>query len=166
MKLLNSLDCVKTKIMGESMNRKFCKCIAAALALTIAVGMPTTYILTQPSQAQEIGEAPGKLLQQLNLSNDQLRQIENIRSRNNSEIRSSRQRARQLQQEIQELMAGSASSEQVRAKFNELQSARQQAAKLQFEQMLAMREVLTTQQRSQLAQLMKQRRETRRNRRG
>lgn len=150
--------------MGDSMNRKFRQYIATTLALTIAVGIPATYTLTQPSQAQEIGEAPGKLLQQLNLSNDQLQQIKNIRSRNNSEIRSSRQRARQLQQEIQDLMSGTASSDLVRAKFNELQSARQQAAKLQFEQMLAMREVLTPQQRSQLAQLIKQRRETRRNR--
>ncbi|WP_019498069.1 Spy/CpxP family protein refolding chaperone [Pseudanabaena sp. PCC 6802] len=147
------------------MNRKFHQSIAAALAITIATGIPTTHTLTQPSQAQEIGEASGKLLQQLNLSNDQLQQIKNIRSRNNSEIRSSRQRVRQLQQEIQELMSGTASSEQVRAKFNELQSVRQQAAKLQFEQTLAMREVLTPQQRAQLAQLIKQRRETRHNRR-
>jgi periplasmic protein CpxP/Spy len=146
------------------MNRKFHQYIAALLVLTVSMGIPATYTLPQPSQAQEIGETPGKLLQQLNLSNDQLQRIKNIRSRNNSEIRSSRQRARQLQQEIQELMAGTASSDLVRAKFNELQSARQQAAKLQFEQMLAMREVLTPQQRSQLAQLMKQRRETRRNR--
>ena len=145
-------------------HRQFSRYIPAALALALAIAMPATYTFTQPSLAQDLGEAPGKVLQQLNLSNEQLQQIKTIRERNSSEIRSGRQRLRQLQQEIQNLMSGTAPSEQVRAKFNELQSLRQQVSKLQFEQMLAMREILTPQQRTQLAEIVKQRRGNRRDR--
>ncbi len=143
-------------------HRQFSHYISAALALALAIAMPATYTFTQPSLAQELGEAPGKVLQQLNLSNEQLQQIKAIRERNSSEIKSGRQRLRQLQQEMQSLMAGTASGDQVRAKFNEMQSLRQQVSKLQFEQMLAMREVLTPQQRTQLAEAIKQRKGNRR----
>jgi Spy/CpxP family protein refolding chaperone len=146
------------------MKLRYRQYIAATMVLALSIGLPVTYTFIQPALAQDIGEAPGKVLQQLNLSNDQIQQIKAIRSRNNLEIRSSRQRLRQLQDEMQSLMSGTSSSEQIRAKFNELQSARQQASKLQFEQMLAMREVLTPQQRSQLAQLVKQRKDNRRER--
>lgn len=143
-------------------HRQFSRYISAALALALAISMPVTLTFTQPSLAQDLGEAPGKVLQQLNLSTQQLQQIKVIRERNSSEIKSGRQRIRQLQQEMQSLMAGTSPSDQVRAKFNELQSLRIQASKLQFEQMLAMREVLTPQQRTQLAELVKQRRGSRR----
>jgi periplasmic protein CpxP/Spy len=145
-------------------HRKFTRYISAALALALAIAMPVTFTFTQPSVAQDFAEAPGKVLQQLNLSNEQLQQIKAIRERNSSEIRSSRQRLQQLQQETQNLMSGTAPSEQVRTKFNELQSLKQQVSKLQFEQMLAMREVLTPQQRTQLAEIVKQRRGNRRDR--
>jgi periplasmic protein CpxP/Spy len=147
------------------MNRKhfrFSRYLSATLALALAIAMPVTLTFPHPSRAQELGEAPGKVLQQLNLSTQQLQQIKTIRERNSSEIRSSRQRLRQLQQEMQGLMAGTAPSDQVRSKFNELQSLKQQVAKLQFEQMLAMREVLTPQQRTQLAEAIKQRQGNRR----
>jgi periplasmic protein CpxP/Spy len=144
-------------------HRQFSRYFPAALALALAIAMPVAFTFTQqPSSAQELVEAPGKVLQQLNLSTQQLQQIKAIRERNSSEIRASRQRLRQLQQEIQGLMAGTAPSDRVRSKFNELQSLKQQVAKLQFEQMLAMREVLTPQQRTQLAEVMKQRRGNRR----
>jgi periplasmic protein CpxP/Spy len=143
-------------------HRRFSRYISATLALALAIAMPVTLTFSQPSHAQELGEAPGKVLQQLNLSTQQLQQIKAIRERNSSEIRSSRQRLRQLQQEMQSLMAGTASSDQVRSKFNELQSLKQQVSKLQFEQMLAMREVLTPQQRTQLAESIKQRQGNRR----
>lgn len=142
--------------------RRFSRYISATLALALAIAMPVTLTFSQPSHAQELGEAPGKVLQQLNLSTQQLQQIKAIRERNSAEIRSSRQRLHQLQQEMQGLMAGTTPSDQIRSKFNELQSLRAQVSKLQFEQMLAMREVLTPPQRIQLAEAIKQRQGNRR----
>ncbi len=144
--------------------RQFSRYISAALALTLAIAMPVTLSFTQPSLAQDLGDAPGKVLKELNLSNEQLQQIKTIRERNRTEIMSSRQKLRQLHQEMRDLMAGNTSSDQLRAKFNEMQSLRAQVAKLQFEQMLAMRDVLTPQQRTQLAEIMKQRKGRRENR--
>jgi Spy/CpxP family protein refolding chaperone len=52
----------------------------------------------------------------------------------------------------------------MREKHRQIIGLRQQLEEVQFESTLAMREVLTPEQRSQLAQLMQQRRQTSKNR--
>ena len=52
----------------------------------------------------------------------------------------------------------------MREKHRQIIGLRQQLEEVQFESTLAMREVLTPEQRSQLAQLMQQRRQTAKNR--
>jgi periplasmic protein CpxP/Spy len=62
------------------------------------------------------------------------------------------------------MMAGQATASQMRDKHRQIMGLRQQLQDLQFESTLAMRELLTSEQRSQLAQLMQQRHETAKNR--
>jgi Spy/CpxP family protein refolding chaperone len=64
---------------------------------------------------------------------------------------------RQASQELRDLMAGTASADQIRTKHQQLQQLRQQLEEVTFESTLASREVLTPDQRKQLAQLMEQR---------
>jgi Spy/CpxP family protein refolding chaperone len=52
----------------------------------------------------------------------------------------------------------------MREKHRQIIGLRQQLKEVQFESTLAMREVLTPEQRSQLAQMMQQRRQTAKNR--
>jgi Spy/CpxP family protein refolding chaperone len=60
-------------------------------------------------------------------------------------------------------MAGNASADEIRAKHRQVQELRQQMEEVSFESMLAMREVLTPEQRSQFARLIEQRRANFRN---
>jgi Spy/CpxP family protein refolding chaperone len=61
-------------------------------------------------------------------------------------------------------MAGTANASEMREKYRQIIGLRQQLEEVQFESTLAMREVLTPEQRSQLAQMMQQRRQTAKNR--
>jgi len=126
-------------------------------ALMLGFSTPIWVGSIEPSQAQRFENMPqGEVLKKLNLSDTQMQQLKAIRDRNKDTLKSSTQQLRQASQDIQNLLAGTASTEQIRSKFNQVQNLKQQVAKLQFEQMLAMREILTPQQRTQLAQTMAQ----------
>ena len=126
-------------------------------ALMLGFSTPIWVGSIEPLQAQPFENMPqGEVLKKLNLSNTQMQQLKAIRDRNKDTLKSSTQQLRQASQDIQNLLAGTAPTEQIRSKFNQVQNLKQQVAKLQFEQMLAMREILTPQQRMQLAQAMTQ----------
>lgn len=126
-------------------------------ALMLGFSTPIWVGSIERSQAQPFENMPqGEVLKKLNLSDTQMQQLKAIRDRNKDTLKSSTQQLRQASQDIQNLLAGTAPTEQIRSKFNQVQNLKQQVAKLQFEQMLAMREILTPQQRTQLAQAMAQ----------
>lgn len=147
------------------MNSKFIRNISAAAALAIALGFPVSISLSEASRAQDFDKAPqGQILKQLNLSSDQIQRMRAIRESKKDELQVTGQKLRQAQQELRNLMTGTASADLIRSKFNEVQALMQQRAKLGFEQMLSLREVLTPAQRTQFAQLMQQRQGERRQR--
>jgi len=100
----------------------------------------------------------GRVLRQLNLSDSQLLRIRNLRQQHQQAIQPLRQRLRQQTQELQAMLSGNASPEQLRAKYQEIGSLRQQISRLQFEQTLAIREVLTPEQRTRLTEILRSRR--------
>lgn len=102
---------------------------------------------------------------ELNLTPDQMQQMQAIRSRYQNQISQRAQALRQAESELQQLMASNADTNQIRTKHNQVQSLRQQLAQVRFESMLEMRQVLTPEQRRQLAQRMNQRRQNFPNRR-
>ncbi len=91
-------------------------------------------------------------LQDLNLTPRQMQQIKTIRNQSKGQIAQKRQAARQAQQELQALMAGTGSQAQVRKKYNQLKTLKQQLADAQFNNTLAIREVLNAQQRQKFAE--------------
>lgn len=65
---------------------------------------------------------------------------------------------RQAQQELINLLAGNASREQIRSKYNQIRGLRQQLTDAEFENTLAIRDVLTPEQRQKFIELMFKRR--------
>jgi Spy/CpxP family protein refolding chaperone len=91
------------------------------------------------------------------LTPEQKAKIESIRAQSKDQSTRQREAFKQAQQELQTLMASNADSNQIRDKHNQVMAIKQQLETLQFESRLAMRDVLTPEQRAQLDQLMKQR---------
>lgn len=109
-----------------------------------------------------IPNRPGRgemgLIRDLNLSADQMAKIQQIRSRYRDELKNDRDAARQAQQELQTLMAGTATDTQIREKFRQVKDLRAKAADAQFNSMLEIRNVLSVEQRQKFADRMEKKR--------
>jgi Spy/CpxP family protein refolding chaperone len=146
--------------------------VVMALILTAgsAIGLPISANCMTLSQAdmQMPRRAPGSRkqgnwLQELNLNREQLQKIQEIRRQYQSRVNQQRQAVKQAQQELKSLMAsGDISSEQIRQKFNQVQTLRQRLSDTQMESMLAIRNILTAEQRQKLTEVMRQQRPSRR----
>lgn len=112
--------------------------------------------IAQPTAKQVRPGRRGGLFQQLNLTPAQRQKLKEVRKQYQGQIRNRQRSAQQAQRDMRSLLVGSASAEIIRAKFTEFQQLQQAAAKLRFESILAMREVLTPTQRKQLADQMEQ----------
>jgi periplasmic protein CpxP/Spy len=140
--------------------------VAASTVLVLAGSAAVLRAIDFGSQNQSfISQAPdqsGKremgLMRELNLSADQMNQIQQIRSRYRDQLQRDRTAARQAQQELRTLMAGNATDEQIREKFRQVQALRTKTAEAQFNSMLEMRNVLTPEQRQKFAERMEKRR--------
>lgn len=104
------------------------------------------------------GEGKGKFLAKLDLTNEQKQELSAIRQKYRGQIEPIQNNMQIIQQELFDMMAGVDSTDAIRAKYQEAAQLRQQLGNIRFQSMLEMREVLTPQQRTQLAQMMEQRR--------
>ncbi|MEH2442091.1 Spy/CpxP family protein refolding chaperone [Nostoc sp.] len=131
-----------------------------ALGSTIALAKPTLLSrqviaqtptnLSRPNRAKS-----GGWLKDLNLTSQQLQQIKEIRRQSKQHIAQKSQEIRQGQQELHDLIAGTtANKEQVRDKYNQIKLVKQQLADIQFENTLAIREILNPEQRQKFADRM------------
>ncbi|MEH2335504.1 Spy/CpxP family protein refolding chaperone [Nostoc sp.] len=126
---------------------------------TIALAKPT--LLSRQVIAQTPTSLPrpnrgqsGGWLKDLNLTSQQLQQIKEIRHQSKQQIAQKSQEIRQGQQELHDLIAGTATKEQVRGKYNQIKLVKQQLADTQFENTLAIREILNPEQRQKFAERM------------
>ncbi|WP_299405077.1 Spy/CpxP family protein refolding chaperone [Acaryochloris sp. IP29b_bin.148] len=120
----------------------------------------------QPSVAQA-PERPQRrrvrgLFRDLQLSQEQRQAIRAIRQKQGSQTRKKAQLLQQTRQELKTMIAGEATEADVRAQFQTLEQLTQETLKLRFENMMAIRKVLTPKQRQQLAQKLAERRQQRR----
>jgi|JFJP01.1.fsa_nt_gi Spy/CpxP family protein refolding chaperone len=119
-----------------------------------------------PDSSDKLAERPnspalpsGKVLKQLNLTPEQLQKLKVIRDRDLTQMRELSQKVRQANQELRQLLAGTESSDVIRVKHTQVMALQQELQKQHFERMLAMREILTPQQRSQLNEIMQKNRD-------
>ncbi|MBW4626256.1 MAG: Spy/CpxP family protein refolding chaperone [Brasilonema octagenarum HA4186-MV1] len=129
-----------------------------ALGTSIALAKPNSMlpqVLAQnpaPTKRPQRGQAGW--LKDLNLTPQQIQQIKTIRTQSKDQTAQKRQAIRQAQQELKALMAATASKDQVRDKYNQLRTLRQELADIQFDNTLAIREVLNPEQRQKFAEQM------------
>ncbi|PLS68939.1 MAG: hypothetical protein CV045_05025 [Cyanobacteria bacterium M5B4] len=95
----------------------------------------------------------GRLISELNLSEQQQQQLEAIRQQFRPEVEKLKNKLDQLRQDMRQLNSSNASDQQLRAKFQEIQAVKNDLEELRFEQKLAMRQVLTPEQRVKMANL-------------
>lgn len=138
---------------------------AIATATIVALG-GSAIALTKPTLShQVIAQTPtnsprqhraqsGGWLKELNLTPQQIQQMKQIRTQSKEQMTQKRQAVRQGQQELHDLIAGRASTQQVREKYNQIKVIKQQLADAQFENTLAIREILNPEQRQKFADRM------------
>jgi periplasmic protein CpxP/Spy len=99
----------------------------------------------------------GNIVKELNLSPDQIQRLQKLRTNSQGQTKEHRQVLRTARQELTQLLQGNASSNQIRQKRQQVQSLHREVADLNFENTLAIREILTPEQRVKLQQLVRQR---------
>jgi|GEM_PF-1309083 len=107
--------------------------------------------------AQVTNKQPDKVrqfMQELKLTDEQQKQITAIRNKYKNSIEQRREALKAAQEQLEKLMAGDASVYQIHAKHSELQSIWEELEKLRFNSMLEIRDVLTINQRAQMAEIM------------
>jgi periplasmic protein CpxP/Spy len=156
------------------LNRKSVAMAIAVLAVgsTVAIANPQLHnktlnsafwdssIAQMPRRNRVVNteEGKGRFLEKLNLTSLQKQELSAIRQKYRGQIEPVQNDMQMVQQELFSMMAGDDPTESVRSKYQEATQLRQELSNLRFQSMLEMREVLTPQQRSQLAQMMEQRR--------
>jgi periplasmic protein CpxP/Spy len=103
----------------------------------------------------------GNLVKELNLSPDQIQRLQKLRTDAQGKTKQRRQALRSARQELNRLLQGNASSDQIRQKRQQVQTLQREVADANFENTLAIREILTPEQRVKLQQLLQQRRQNR-----
>ena len=99
-------------------------------------------------------QQPISLFQQLNLTVQQQQQIRQIHLSYRQQIRHKKNNITQLQQQLSDMMVGTEPVELLRAKNEKLSILRQEVGALRFESMLAIRKILTPQQRQKYKELV------------
>lgn len=121
---------------------------------------PTTIQLAQNQMPQNKrmgrGDRMEKLLQQLDLTSEQSQQIETIQEQFRSENEALLQEMQSNRQQMHSLLTSDTSAEELRQQHQQAQSLHQQLSDNRFETMLQIRDVLTPEQRAQVAQIMEQ----------
>jgi periplasmic protein CpxP/Spy len=134
--------------------------------LTIILPAQADQIIAQNNQSPNgslkiLAGGVGNLARELNLSRDQVQKLQRIRKNSPIQRKERRQSLQKIKQELAQLIQGSASSDQIRQKRQQVQSLQREIADTNFEHTLAIREILTPEQRVKLQQIMEQRRQNR-----
>ncbi|MGK7926604.1 MAG: Spy/CpxP family protein refolding chaperone [Spirulina sp.] len=94
-----------------------------------------------------------RMLEQLNLSAEQKQQIQAIREQAKANSQQLREQMQNAREQMRSLMAGNASESELRQQHQVIDNLRDQMSDRRFETMLQIREVLTPEQRAQLAEM-------------
>lgn len=145
----------------------------AAVPVLLSVG--ATAALAQELQSNDVptvaqrgsrGDRAEKLIEQLDLSEEQAEQIRAIREQSRAANQDLFEQSQQAREQMRSLLANGASNAELEQQHERMQALHQQMGDRRFQTMLQIREVLTPEQQQQLAELMEQRHEQFGGRRG
>ena len=145
--------------------------LLAALPLLLPIGnslnIATESLFPSYAIAQENSEKPNKeefkkrrreeFRQQLNLTPEQAAEIDQIREQSKQDKDTKREAYKAAKDKMQALLASDASDDELRAQHRVLQDLRREKGEARFETKLKIRQVLTPEQRTKMAELKKQR---------
>jgi Spy/CpxP family protein refolding chaperone len=95
-------------------------------------------------------------LRELNLSDEQLRQLQQIRHRKQEELLERILELRAARGRLRELLVGDAPESEVAAQFQRVQQLSQEVNAKRFEAVLEMRQVLSSEQRQHLLKILEE----------
>ncbi len=136
-------------------------CLADIFSSTANSSLPIPNLARQASLTLIIAEnhdSSGSkltLFQQLNLTTEQQKKIEQIHLIYYPRIITIREKLTAIKEELTAMMASTEPAINIRSKHQEILNLRQELGKLQLETMLETREVLTLEQRKNFADLLK-----------
>ncbi|MGB7417422.1 MAG: Spy/CpxP family protein refolding chaperone [Thermosynechococcaceae cyanobacterium] len=111
---------------------------------------------TSPQTDSQLRQGIEKVLQSLDLSEEQLQQLQAVKKQYQSSIESQDQKIRVAQTDLIDILAGDASASEVTAKLNQVQELYQSLQNVRLKNALAIREVLSLEQRQTFMQEVKQ----------
>lgn len=128
------------------------------LGSTVAWGIPSQLfkIFIAQISNQPLGFELGQveLIAALNLTPEQQKQLDIAFNQNKERIKQNQQAVQQAVLELEALIEGTATPNQIRFKHRQVQQLRQQLENTYFENMLAMRAVLAPEQRRKLSEFV------------
>ncbi|MGB3533033.1 MAG: Spy/CpxP family protein refolding chaperone [Microcoleaceae cyanobacterium] len=100
------------------------------------------------------------LFDELNVTSEQKQEIQQIRDQHRVTLEQRQQQLKQVQQELNQLIASEAAKDQIRLKHEQLLQMTQDMKELNFDVMMQLRDILTPEQRARFAEIMQNRRIT------
>lgn len=131
------------------------KQILALVPLLFALGVSSAH--ARPGGGHHGGPKLHKLMKQLELTQEQKEKIKADREKRKPEMKAARERAKAAREKLREAFKQNLPAEQLRALKTEAQAAQAAIADARFEGMLAIREVLTPEQRAKFNQWQEKR---------
>ena len=131
--------------------------VIAGLTVPILGGITASQLQAQVGEGPR-GDRAEQLIEDLNLTDDQAAQLRAIRDGEREAMRALHDNLRAERDTLHDLMAGTAAETELRAQYEVVQSLHREVADQRFENMLAIRDVLTPEQRTEIAEQMEQHR--------
>ncbi|WP_204105348.1 MULTISPECIES: Spy/CpxP family protein refolding chaperone [Spirulina sp. CCY15215] len=124
-----------------------------AIAQEAPNGRPERGNRPERGEPGERGDRGMRMFEQLNLSADQKQEIQTIREQAKANSEQLREQMENAREQMQSLMASNASDGELRQQHQRVQNLHQQMGDRRFDTMLQIRQVLTPEQRAQLAEM-------------
>ena len=127
--------------------------LAAVTSLGLLLSVPAYSV----PMGRGSGDRSGRMMSNLNLTKEQKSQLSNLRKTNRNEMKAKYDAVRAKEKELKDELKTNASESVLRAKFKELQDLKAEAASLRFDHLLAIRKILTPDQRKKFRGFMRER---------
>ncbi len=114
-------------------------------------------IFATPAFAKRDGRHLEKLTKELGLTTEQQEQVKAVHGKDRAQIKKQREVMRTARKELEQAIKSSATDEEIHGKFSQLEKAQAEFSKLRFEKVLAIRSILTAEQRLNFKGMGKQR---------
>lgn len=104
-------------------------------------------VFATPAFAKRDSRHLEKLTKELGLTTEQQEQVKAVQDKDGAQIKKQREIMRTARKELEQAIKSSATDEEIRGKFSQLEKAQSEFSKLRFEKVLAIRAILTPEQR-------------------